>query len=333
MRTALALIAGLLLVGCDPVPGADRDEVAGPPSAGRETIQPASPAASRAGQVSLGDRLSCRETDLFAQPVAVQAARLTHGAALTCGVQVEGPFAACTGDGRLRLFGLPVLAVSVMAEGIEQGLQIRFRGDAASVATAAGRALGVPLRRRFGEPGYSYDGLGVDALDYYVLPREPGEAAFGCTLPAPAGDAALPPLPRPDGWALLSGSVSYPGGHDLGEHDPGQHVPAAMRVCAIDADDSGRGHCVLTTEGNPHYRLPVPPGHWWLLAWPQGTGSATEPGRHSAASGCITEQRTGCDDHGLRAIVIGANEHRGGLSINDWYADPRTDPPPPPLRE
>lgn len=329
MRTALALIAGLLLVGCDPVPGADRDEVAGPPAAGRETIQPASPAASGAGQVSLGDRLSCRETDLFAQPVAVQAARLTHGAALTCGVQVEGgPFAACTGDGRLRLFGLPVLAVWVLAEGVEQGLQIHFRSDAANVATAAGRALGVPLRRRFGEPGYSYNGLGVDALHYYVRPRKHSEATFGCTLPAPAGEAALPPLPRPDGWALLSGSVSYPGEHDPGEPDPGEYVPA-MRVCAVDIDDRGRGHCVLTPEGDPYYRLPVPPGHWWLLAWPQGTGNATEPGRHSAASGCIAEQRTRCDDHGPRAIEIGANEHRGGLPINDWFADPRTDPAPP----
>ncbi len=189
---AAQLLVGCALVGCDDA-RVDRAGFDGGRSDG------ARPDGARAGpaslveygpeQVSLGDRLGCNEADLFTQSAAVQAARLSHGRALVCEVQSEGdPFATCTGNGRLRLFGLPVLAVSVMPAGMERGLQIRFRSDAATLATAVGRAFDVPLRPRPDAPGFSYNG-GADARSFYVRPHDSDGAVFGCSLPAP-NDAA-----------------------------------------------------------------------------------------------------------------------------------------------
>jgi len=204
MRAALALMAGVLLAGCGPDAGGDRGRAVAPEAYPRDVAGFMAPPAGGTEQVTLGDRLSCREVELFEQPPVVQAAWLTHGTALACGVRQAqgGPLAVCRGDGSLQLFGLPVLAVSVISDGLERGLRIHFRGDAAGVAAAASGVLGVPLRPRSGEPGYSYDGPGAEALDYYVWPRDDGGATFGCSLPGPAGAAAdpgepmAPPEPR-----------------------------------------------------------------------------------------------------------------------------------------
>jgi len=206
MRTALALLAAGLLAGCGPEVGADRGRTADPAASSRGGAGLQAPAATATAteQVTLGDRLSCREAELFEQPPVVQAAWLTHGTALACGVQAQGgPLAVCRGDGSLRLFGLPVLAVSVIDDGRQRGLRIHFRGDAAGVAAAAGQVLGVTLRPRTDEAGYSHDGLGTGAVDYHAWPRDDGGAIFGCSLPVPTGAAAAdtgepmsPPEPR-----------------------------------------------------------------------------------------------------------------------------------------
>lgn len=141
--------------------------------------------------------------------------------------------------------------------------------------------------------------------------------------PAPLGegdgDATADPA-APD-HARLLGRVSY----------PSEELPA-MRVCAIAATDPGLGHCRLTAVNQPHYELAVPAGDWWLVAWPQDTGTAGDPGLLSAASECLGSVGVGCDDHALLAITVAAGEVREGLDINDWYYDPQATPPPMPPR-
>lgn len=141
-----------------------------------------------------------------------------------------------------------------------------------------------------------------------------------------AGDAGPPTASEEVGTAApaaarLVGRVSY----------PSEYLPV-MRVCALSAADPGLGHCRMTAENQPHFDLPVPPGDWWLLAWPQDTGTAGEPGLLSAASECLGTGGVGCEDHALLAITVAAGEVREGLDINDWYYDPQATPPPMPPR-
>lgn len=139
----------------------------------------------------------------------------------------------------------------------------------------------------------------------------------------PAAEAAVAPATgnagssAPHGGARLSGRVGY----------PSEELPA-MRVCAIAVEDPGLGYCTMTAKNAPHYDLAVPAGSWWLLAWPQDTGTAGDPGLLSAASECLGSGGTGCDDHALFVLTVAAGEHREGLDINDWYYDPATEPPP-----
>jgi len=145
-----------------------------------------------------------------------------------------------------------------------------------------------------------------------------------CSEPAPVAVAAQggdPPTAATGrgepSLARLVGRVAY----------PSEYLPP-MRVCALAADDPGTAHCLRTAENEPHYGLSVPAGDWVLLAWPQDTGTAGDPGLLSQASECIGTAGLGCDDHALRVVTVAAGEHREGLDINDWYYDPREFPPP-----
>ena len=137
-----------------------------------------------------------------------------------------------------------------------------------------------------------------------------------------AGDLAPLPTPVPapaDGpaTARLTGRVTY----------PSEELPA-MRVCAVDSTDPGSAVCVRTAAGQDRFVLDVPAGAWWLLAWPQETGTEGDPGLLSAAGGCLARAEFGCDDHSLALLTVQAGDMRDGLDINDWYYD-RTDFPPP----
>ncbi len=149
---------------------------------------------------------------------------------------------------------------------------------------------------------------------------EGGNATGGASddvPPAASADAA----PADPGLARLVGRVSY----------PSEYLPV-MRVCAIAAADPGLGHCRLTVDNQPHFEIAVPAGDWWLLAWPQDTGTAGDPGLLSVASDCLGSGGVGCDDHALLAVTVAASEVREGLDINDWYYDPQATPPPMPPR-
>ena len=150
-----------------------------------------------------------------------------------------------------------------------------------------------------------------------------GNAAGGATdsQPSAAPTDAAPAATAAPGLARLAGRVSY----------PSEYLPV-MRVCAIAAADPGLGHCRLTAENQPHFEIAVPAGDWWLLAWPQDTGTAGDPGLLSAASDCLGSGGVGCDDHALLAVTVAAGEVREGLDINDWYYDPQATPPPMPPR-
>lgn len=134
--------------------------------------------------------------------------------------------------------------------------------------------------------------------------------------PAAAATRTLPGA-LPPGAARLRGRVAY----------PSEYLPP-MRVCAVATEDPGLGFCTETAENTPHFDLVLPSGTWWLLAWPQGTGTAGEPGLLSQASACLGSGGAGCDDHGLLELTVAPGEVREGLDINDWYYDPTTEPPP-----
>lgn len=147
---------------------------------------------------------------------------------------------------------------------------------------------------------------------------------LGCSAPAPvamaaqAGESPVTATSRGEpSLARLVGRVAY----------PSEYLPP-MRVCALAADDPGTAHCLRTAENEPHYGISVPAGAWVLLAWPQDTGTAGDPGLLSEASECIGTGGLGCDDHALRVVTVAAGEHRDGLDINDWYYDPRESLPP-----
>ncbi len=101
-----------------------------------------------------------------------------------------------------------------------------------------------------------------------------------------------------------------------------------MRVCALDSRDPGRALCVFTVTGQAEFSFDVPPGDWWLLAWPHDTGTAGDPGLVSAASACLARAEAGCDDHALLALTLAPGEVRDGIEINDWYYDTAALPPP-----
>jgi len=147
---------------------------------------------------------------------------------------------------------------------------------------------------------------------------EPAPAPVPEVPPAPPGDAAtadeaIAPAPA----ARLRGRVSY----------PSEELPA-MRVCAIATEDPGWGFCTTTAVNSPHYEVKLPGGTWWLLAWPQDSGTHGEPGLLSAASECLATGGTECNDHALLEVTLDSGEVREGLDINDWYYDPRETPPP-----
>ena len=151
------------------------------------------------------------------------------------------------------------------------------------------------------------------------------ETASAAEAATPAEDPAAP-APSPDDGAIqvadadvarLSGRVSY----------PSEELPA-MRVCALATEDLGLGYCVETAVNAPHYELRVPPGTWIVMAWPQGTGTAGEPGLISQASECLATNGLNCDDHGFFEITVGAGEVREGLDVNDWYYPPEAPPLP-----
>lgn len=135
-------------------------------------------------------------------------------------------------------------------------------------------------------------------------------AAPPADAPPVAAEAATEPATHADA-ARLRGRVSY----------PSEELPA-MRVCALATEDMGLGYCSETAVNAPHYELHVPPGTWILLAWPQGTGTAGDPGLLSDASECLATSGLNCDDHDFLELTVDAGEVREGLDINDWYYPP-----------
>ena len=162
-----------------------------------------------------------------------------------------------------------------------------------------------------------------------AAPPDPSLAAAGNDAERPAEPAAptgpeVPPTPpgaedvsTSAPAARLRGRVTY----------PSEELPA-MRVCAIATEDPGWGFCTTTAVNSPHYEVKLPGGTWWLLAWPQDSGTAGEPGLLSAASDCLATGGTDCNDHSLLEVTLDSGEVREGLDINDWYYDPRETPPP-----
>lgn len=147
-------------------------------------------------------------------------------------------------------------------------------------------------------------------------PAPAQDAAEAAGLVAPTPVEVTGPLP-----ARLTGRITY----------PSEELPV-MRVCAVDSTDPGTAVCFRTAPGQATYLLDVPAGAWWLLAWPQGTGTAGDPGLLSAASACLASGASGCDDHAPLLVTVAAGDVRDGLDINDWYYDPQAFPPPmPPL--
>lgn len=151
----------------------------------------------------------------------------------------------------------------------------------------------------------------------------PPSVATAAPAPDPAVAAGLVAPDAPDipvaaqVTARITGRVTY----------PSEALPA-MRVCAVDSTNPGRASCFRTALHQATYMLDVPPGDWWLMAWPQDTGTAGDPGLLSVASACLASGATGCDDHSPLVIRVAAGDVRDGLDINDWYYDPRVFPPP-----
>lgn len=311
MRRGSVVLVALLLGGCTRGPAPEAT-----PRGAHDTPAAPAPALSTPRMDARAHLLVCDEASLFEHDVETQRQILQDKAGLRCRIEPEGgPFVVCAADAAVGLFGLPLHEVRVMPpDSLEQGLSVTLAGTPATVAAAAGAALGITLRAQDDD---SWRSEGVrEGRSFLVRADADGRAQFVCALPPPAEEVALPPVARPAGWGLLSGQATY----------PSEYLPP-MRVCAVDAADPGRGYCVAMAQ-EAQFQLAVPPGRWWLLAWPQDTGTDTGPGRHSAASDCLAAAQTGCDDHALRAVEVAAGEHRGGLWINDWYADPHADPPP-----
>jgi len=143
------------------------------------------------------------------------------------------------------------------------------------------------------------------------------DAAVAAGLVAPAPVEVTGPVP-----ARLTGRITY----------PSEELPV-MRVCAVDSTDPGTAVCFRTVAGQATYWLDVPPGAWWLLAWPQDTGTEGDPGLLSAASACLASGAMGCDDHALQLVQVQAGDVRDGLDINDWYYDRGEFPPPKPPQD
>lgn len=148
-----------------------------------------------------------------------------------------------------------------------------------------------------------------------AAPGEDAAEAAGLVAPTPVEVSG----PRP---ARLTGRITY----------PSEELPV-MRVCAVDSTDPGHAVCFRTAPGQATYMLDVPAGTWWLLAWPQGTGTAGDPGLLSGASACLASGGTACGDHAPLRVTVAAGDVRDGLDINDWYYDRRAFPPPMPPRE
>lgn len=220
------LLVVALLAGCEAAPPAAPPQVDASATPARQLSE----SVGSDEQLSLDDRLTCQEAELFEQPSWVQAAWLAHGIALSCEVdpgttpeplarpsastadddQALRATARCTGNGSLRLFGLPVLAVRVAAVGEpRQGLEIDLRASAGELAAAAGQALGLVLPPRLPAPGSAGQGAGDreayqatadDGRIFYVTARpngpvqanpEPtGVATFGCLRPESITEAA-----------------------------------------------------------------------------------------------------------------------------------------------
>ena len=146
---------------------------------------------------------------------------------------------------------------------------------------------------------------------------------------APAGPVAADPVaasptdtPAATMTARLAGRITY----------PSEELPV-MRVCAVDSTDPGSAVCTRTTAGQDTYTLDVPAGAWWLLAWPQDTGTEGDPGLLSEASACLVRGEAGCDDHALALLTVQPGDAREGLDINDWYYDRGEFPPPMPPQD
>ena len=161
------------------------------------------------------------------------------------------------------------------------------------------------------EPAAKADAAPVPA----AAPVEDAAVAAGLVAPTPA--EVTGPLP-----ARLTGRITY----------PSEELPV-MRVCAVDSTDPGTAVCFRTVAGQATYLLDVPPGAWWLRAWPQDTGTPGDPGLLSAASACLASGATGCDDHTPLLVTVAAGDVRDGLDINDWYYDPQVFPPPMPPQD
>ncbi|MGY0557559.1 hypothetical protein [Lysobacter sp. A421] len=221
------LLAAGLLAGCEAAPPAAPPQVDASATPARQLTE----SVGSDEQLSLDDRLTCQEAELFEQPPWVQAAWLAHGVALSCevdpgtapeppamptadttddGQPLHAASARCTGNGSLRLFGLPVLAVRVAAVGQPgQGLEIDLRASAGELAVAAGQALGLVLPPRPPAPGPAGQGTGDkeayqatadDGRIFYVTARQTGPvqvtpeptgiATFGCLRPESVIEAA-----------------------------------------------------------------------------------------------------------------------------------------------
>lgn len=146
-----------------------------------------------------------------------------------------------------------------------------------------------------------------------MLPIAALIAALAACGQSGSGDASLPAdgTMLPAGLAEIRGRLAY----------PSEELPP-MRVCAVDVADTARAYCVETSAGSARYRIQVPPGTWWLMAWAREGGEDGLPGTYSEATECLTENRSGCDDHRLRAVDVEAGDRREGVDILDWYGSP-----------
>lgn len=311
MRIATATIVLALLGGCQQAAQAP----AQPAAPATATVPDAAPAPVPATTDTnaldpLARLLTCGDAAAFEGDAAARVAAVAKASGLACAPSEDGSSSLCAGDGKARLFGLPVRELEVWTNE-EVGFMARFDAAPQALRDAIARGLGREPREDPEVAGaWDLERTGSPMVLRVVESEMGAGSLLACSRrPADAGIADAGGVPA--GWARLAGNVTY----------PSEELPA-MRVCAVDAGDIGRGYCTTLPRQSTDWALAVPPGNWLLWAWPLATGADERPGRHSQASSCLAETGEGCNAHAMRPIEVAAGEARTGLMINDWYADP-----------
>lgn len=189
---------------------------------------------------------------------------------------------------------------------------------AACTPAPAPEASPAPVEEAVARSGPVANDALATAVPEAAAAAPPDAAALPANDATTASEATQPPAAT----ARLAGRITY----------PSEELPL-MRVCAVDSTDPGSAVCLRTAPPHDAYSLDVPAGTWWLLAWPQDSGTEGDPGLLSAASACLASGAMGCDDHALTLVSVEAGEVREGLDINDWYYDRAAFPPPMPPRD